>query len=124
MDDRSAVEALAALAQETRLRVFRLLVAAGPGGLPAGEVAQAAGVPASTLSFHLERLERAGLLRSCRRGRQILYAAELENMRRLLAFLTADCCNGHPELCGGLLAVVEACGTACPRCAAEPGGSS
>lgn len=109
MNDRSAVEALAALAQETRLRVYRLLVAAGPGGLPAGEVATAAGVPASTLSFHLERLERVGLVRSCRRGRQILYAAELETMRRLLEFLTADCCHGRPELCAGFVEAIESC---------------
>lgn len=109
MEARLVVEALAALAQETRLRVFRLLVVAGPSGLPAGEVAQAAGVPPSTLSFHLERLARAGLVRSTRRGRQILYAAELEAMRCLLDFLTADCCNGHPEICGGLVQAVEAC---------------
>ncbi len=119
-----AVEALAALAQETRLRVFRLLVAAGPNGLPAGEVAQAAAVPPSTLSFHLERLERAGLVQSWRRGRQILYAAELEAMRRLLAFLTADCCNGHPEICGGLVQTVESCGCAAPVRATEPEGAS
>lgn len=124
MDDRAAVEALAALAQETRLRVFRLLMEAGPGGLPAGEVAQAAAVPASTLSFHLERLERAGLVRSCRRGRQILYAAELETMRRLLAFLTADCCGGHPGLCSGLMQAVEACGGIAERRVAEPGECS
>jgi|DewCreStandDraft_4_1066084.scaffolds.fasta_scaffold00417_37 DNA-binding transcriptional ArsR family regulator len=124
MDDRAALEALAALAQETRLRVFRLLIQAGPGGLPAGEVAEAAAVPASTLSFHLEKLERAGLVRSCRRGRQILYAAELETMRRLVAFLTADCCGGHPELCGGLVQVVEACGPVAPHRVAEPGECS
>lgn len=120
MEARLAVEALAALAQETRLRVFRLLVTAGAGGLPAGEVARAAGVPASTLSFHLERLERAGLARSCRRGRQILYAAELEAMRRLLEFLTADCCRGRPELCGGLVQAVESCGCGPQARAAEP----
>ncbi len=114
MEARLAVEALAALAQETRLRVFRLLVVAGPSGLPAGEVAQAAGVPPSTLSFHLVRLERAGLLRSWRRGRQILYAAELEAMRRLLGFLTADCCSGHPEICGGIVQAVEACDCPAP----------
>ncbi len=124
MNDRLAVEALAALAQETRLRVFRLLVAAGPGGLPAGDVAQAAQVPPSTLTFHLERLERAGLVRSCRRGRQILYAAELEAMRRLLAFLTEDCCNGHPELCGGLVQLLSRCGCEQAGQADEPRGVS
>ena len=123
MDDRLAIEALAALAQETRLRVFRILIAAGPGGLPAGDVAQAAAVPPSTLTFHLERLERAGLVRSCRRGRNILYTAELEVMRRLLAFLPADCCNGHPELCGGLVQAVERCGCGEVRLIDEPQGA-
>ena len=93
---------LAALAHETRLAVFRLLVTAGPSGLPAGEIAERLGVVASTLSFHLKELDRAGLLRSWRRQRQIFYAADYEGTRALLTFLTRDCCQGHPEICGDL----------------------
>lgn len=109
METTDALAALAALAQETRLGVFRRLVAVGPNGLSAGEIATAVDVPPSTLSFHLRELEAAGLLRSWRRQRQILYAADYEGMRRLLVFLTADCCNGRPEICGGLVDVVRDC---------------
>ena len=97
-----AVLALSALAQDTRLAVFRLLVKEGPGGLPAGEVANRLQVTPATLSFHLAQLERAGLLSSHRRSRQIVYRVDLEGTRRLLAFLTEDCCQGRPELCAGL----------------------
>jgi DNA-binding transcriptional ArsR family regulator len=100
MDERNAIEALAGLAQEHRLRVFRLLLREGPGGLPAGQIAERLGVPASTMSSHLAQLERAGLLRSRRDQRRILYAVDLDGVRRLLAFLIEDCCQGHPELCG------------------------
>ena len=102
MEIKSAVAALGALAQETRLAVFRLLIEAGPGGLPAGLIAARLEVSPATLSFHLGQLERAGLLASRRNGRQILYAADIEGTRRLMAFLTEDCCGGHPELCGDL----------------------
>ena len=85
----------------------------GPNGLPAGDIAERVGVPPSTLSFHLKELDRAGLARSWRVQRQIRYAADYEGLRRLLAFLTADCCNGHPEICGGLIEAVAACG--CPE---------
>ena len=102
MEERTALAALAALAHETRLAVFRLLVTVGPSGLPAGEIAERLGVVASTMSFHLKELDRAGLLRSWRRQRQILYAADYEGTRGLLAFLTRDCCQGHPEICGDL----------------------
>jgi DNA-binding transcriptional ArsR family regulator len=100
MDERTAIMALAGLAQEHRLRVFRLLVREGPGGLPAGQIAERLGVPASTMSSHLAQLERAGLLRSRRDQRRIIYAVDLEGIRRLLAFLIEDCCQGHPEICG------------------------
>jgi DNA-binding transcriptional ArsR family regulator len=100
MDERTAIEALAGLAQEHRLRVFRLLVREGPGGLPAGQIAERLSVPASTMSSHLAQLERAGLLRSRRDQRRIIYAVDLEGIRRVLAFLIEDCCQGHPELCG------------------------
>jgi ArsR family transcriptional regulator, arsenate/arsenite/antimonite-responsive transcriptional repressor len=102
MEERTALAALAALAHETRLAVFRMLVAEGPSGLSAGEIAERVGVVASTLSFHLKELERAGLLRSWRRQRQIFYAADIEGTRGLLTFLTRDCCHGHPEICGDL----------------------
>ena len=100
MDERGAIDALAGLAQEHRLRVFRLLVREGPGGLPAGQIAERLGVPASTMSAHLAQLERAGLLRARRDQRRIIYAVDLEGIRRLLAFLIEDCCRGHPEICG------------------------
>jgi DNA-binding transcriptional ArsR family regulator len=112
MDEKDAVAALAALAYETRLRVFRLLVKAGTNGLAAGEIAEAVEVPASTLSFHLKELERARLLRSWRVQRQVRYAFDVEGTRRLLSFLTEDCCQGHPEICGGLVASLAGCG--CP----------
>ncbi|GIX18880.1 ArsR/SmtB family transcription factor [Erythrobacter cryptus] len=98
-----AVEALAALAHETRLAVFRLLVQAGPDGLVAGAIAARCGVPPSTMSHHLATLERAGLVQSARESRLIRYRADYSAMRRLLAFLIADCCAGAPEMCGDLL---------------------
>ncbi|MEK0081888.1 ArsR/SmtB family transcription factor [Benzoatithermus flavus] len=109
MSDEKAVAALAALAQETRLRIFRLLVTAGPNGLTAGEIAEQLGVVASTLSHHLRELKQAGLLRSTRMERNIIYATDYEGTRRLLAFLVEDCCRGHPSLCGSGFAM-----PACP----------
>jgi DNA-binding transcriptional ArsR family regulator len=100
MESRHAIEALAALAQETRLSVFRMLVQIGPNGMAAGEIARRLEVPPATLSFHLRELERAGLLLSRRESRQIFYATHIEGMRRLLGFLMQDCCGGHPEICG------------------------
>lgn len=108
MDLNQVVLALSALAQETRLAVFRLLVKEGPGGLPAGKVAARLGVTPATLSFHLAQLERAGLLSSQRHSRQIVYRVDLDGTRRLLAFLTEDCCQGRPELCAGLKTGVAA----------------
>lgn len=102
MDDGKAVAAFAALAQKTRLAIFRLLVQAGPSGLPAGAIGDRLSVPPSTLSFHLKELDRAGLLRSWRRQRSMLYAVDYHGMRELLTFLTQDCCNGRPEICGDL----------------------
>jgi DNA-binding transcriptional ArsR family regulator len=99
METAAALQALGALAQETRLEVFRLLVRTGPSGLPAGTIAERVGVPPATLSFHLKELERAGLLNARRESRQIYYAPDVEGMRDLLAFLTEDCCGGHPEIC-------------------------
>lgn len=99
----SAVEALGALAHDTRLSVFRLLVQAGPEGLIAGAIAQTAHVPPSTMSHHLGILERAGLVKSERESRLIHYRADYDGMRRLLSFLMQDCCQGVPEMCAELL---------------------
>ncbi|MGH7117930.1 MAG: ArsR/SmtB family transcription factor [Acetobacteraceae bacterium] len=101
MKEKQALSCLAALAHETRLAVFRLLVRQGPSGMPAGEIAQRLAVPPPTLSFHLKELERAGLLRATRRHRKILYATDFAGTRALLDFLMRDCCQGHPDLCGG-----------------------
>lgn len=90
----------AALAHPTRVALIRLLVGAGPDGLPAGEIATALGVAPSSLSFHLREMEAAGLLRATRAGRVIRYAAELDAVRGLAAFLTETCCDGRPDLCG------------------------
>lgn len=109
MESSTAIEALSALAQETRLSVFRLLVREGPSGLTAGALAQQVGVAPSTLSHHLAQLERAGLLRSWRVQRQIFYAADYEGMRRLLTFLTEDCCQGRPEICGDAAVTTDEC---------------
>jgi DNA-binding transcriptional ArsR family regulator len=100
MKDARAVAALAALAHQHRLAIFRLLVKRGPSGMPAGEIADKVGISATNTSFHLKELERAGLLRATRRGRHVLYAVHVEGMRRLLTYLTEDCCQGRPELCG------------------------
>lgn len=108
MESREAVTALSALAQEHRLAVFRLLVRQGPGGLPAGRIASELGLAPAALSFHLKELDRAGLLISAREGRFIRYAVSVEGMRRLLAFLTEDCCGGDPGLCGAAIASASA----------------
>lgn len=104
MNEEQAVAALAALSQPARLRAFRLLVAAGPDGLPAGAIAEALRLAPSGLSFHLRGLERGGLVRAERRGRHIHYSVAVPRMRALLGFLTEDCCGGRPELCGDLAA--------------------
>lgn len=112
MDTSSAIRALAALAQEHRLTAFRLLVKAGEAGLTAGALAEAAGMSATSLSFHVKELERAGLVTQQREGRFIRYRLAVDGMRGLLTFLSEDCCGGHPELCGGTsVAAVNAC---CP----------
>lgn len=102
METLEAAAAFAALSQETRLHLMRLLVAEGASGLPAGEIAARLAVPASTLSFHLAALERAGLTQSTRQSRQIVHAVRMGGVRRLLSFLTETCCGGRPELCGDL----------------------
>ena len=91
-----AVAALAALAQDNRLDVFRLLVQAGPGGMPAGAIAEAFDLAPNTLTFHFDRLRTAGLVTVRREGRSMIYAARFETMNDLLAFLTENCCGGAP----------------------------
>lgn len=102
MEMMTIIRRLTALAQETRLAIYRLLVPAGEGGLPAGVIAERLGVSPATLSFHLKELERAGLLQARREGRSIYYAADYDGMRDLLSFLAEDCCQGRPELCAPL----------------------
>ena len=99
MEGTDVVAALTALAQESRLAVFRLLVREGPDGLPAGRIAAAIGVPPPTLSFHLSQLSHAGLVRARREGRQVLYAADYARMNALLQYLTENCCAGSDAGC-------------------------
>ena len=100
MEVKTAVTALTALAQESRLRIFRLLVQAGETGLAAGEIGEELDIPAATLTFHLKELSHAGLIDSQREGRSIRYALRVEGIRDLLNYLLHDCCKGRPELCG------------------------
>ncbi|HEV7258692.1 MAG TPA: metalloregulator ArsR/SmtB family transcription factor [Bosea sp. (in: a-proteobacteria)] len=109
MEKENVILALAALAQSTRLDVFRLLVSAEPEGLPAGEVARRLEVPHNTMSSHLNILSRAGLVRSERFSRSIVYRADLDALRAVLAFLLKDCCGGRSEICAPLLAELSPC---------------
>ncbi len=92
---KQAVEALAALAQSSRLQVYRLLVEVGPGGMPAGRIGEELQLPPATLSFHLSQLTRAGLARSRQEGRFIIYSADFDIMNKLVAYLTENCCGGR-----------------------------
>jgi DNA-binding transcriptional ArsR family regulator len=94
MDEIGAVSSLAALAQESRLAVFRLLVQQGASGLPAGEISRLTAIPPTTLSFHLSQLSRAGLIGARRAGRQLIYAADFAAMQALLGYLVENCCQG------------------------------
>ena len=94
MEKQMAISALAALAQETRLDVFRALVQAGPEGLPAGIISSALGIPSATLSFHLKELKSAGLVRCKRQGRSRIYSPDFSVTTELIRFLTANCCQG------------------------------
>ena len=112
METKTAVRALAALAQETRLSIFRLLVEAGPPGIAVGHVGETLAVPAATLSFHLKELANAGLTSSRQEGRFIYHSVDYEHMAALMSFLTQNCCQGMPEEC---LSVMEmALGGCCP----------
>lgn len=95
METLNAVAALAALAQESRLAVFRLLIQAGPVGMAAGKISEAVGIPPSSLSFHLKELTNAGMVTSRQEGRFVIYEANFSTAAALVAFLTENCCGGH-----------------------------
>jgi len=99
METKNAVAALAALAQESRLAVFRLLVQAGPEGLPAGKVSETLAIPPSSLSFHLKELTHAGMVSSRQEGRFVIYQANYDAATALIAFLTENCCQGSGAAC-------------------------
>jgi ArsR family transcriptional regulator len=99
MDEGQALSAFGALSQETRLRIVRLLVQAGPDGMAAGSIADAAGVSASNVSFHLKELTLAGLAKAKRAARSINYTADYDGLAGLSQFLMQDCCAGHPAVC-------------------------
>ena len=109
MEQSTAVAALAALAQSTRLETFRLLVRHEPDGLPAGEVARLLEVPQNTMSAHLATLSRAGLIDGERHSRSIIYRANLDQFRTLALFLLQDCCGGNAELCAPIIAALTPC---------------
>ena len=114
MEIKTATRSLAALAQESRLSTFRLLVRAGGDGMPAGAIAESLGIPHNTLSTHLATLTNAGLIRSRREGRSIIYSVDFEGTRSLLGFLLEDCCQGAPEVCNPVLdsVLADCCSTA------------
>ena len=109
MENEDAISALGALAQGTRLDTFRLLVRHEPDGLAAGDIARQLDVPQNTLSAHLGILARAGLVRSARHSRSIIYRVDLDGLRALTLFLVKDCCAGSPKLCAPLLAELAPC---------------
>jgi len=112
MEKTVAIAALGALAQETRLEIFRLLVEQGPAGLPAGEIGERLKQPSPTLSFHLNQLRFAGLVTSRRQSRSIIYIANFETMNGLIAYLTENCCGGRPELCAPAAECPPSCASA------------
>lgn len=99
MNSSQIVQALAALAHETRLALFRMLVEQGPEGLPAGVIAERLGIPPSSLTFHVQHLHRAGLITQRRMSRQLIYAAEFATMNGLVAYLTENCCGRGAAVC-------------------------
>jgi ArsR family transcriptional regulator len=109
LEEHQALDAFGALSQETRLQMVRTLVVAGPEGMPAGAVAEAAGASSSSASFHLAHLERAGLVRSRREARSIIYSADFEGLAALVQFLMQDCCQGRAEVCAPAAAAAAAC---------------
>lgn len=104
-----ALAAFAAMSQDTRLRIIRLLVTVGPDGLAAGSIGESVGASSSRLSFHLTHLEQAGLVRSRREARSIIYSADFTALSGLVAFLMRDCCQGRPEICDPAMAALAEC---------------
>lgn len=111
METESAILALAALAQSTRLEVFRLLIKSEPEGLAAGEIAKSLAVPQNTMSAHLAVLSRAGLVSARRISRSIVYRAELTRFQAVMLFMLNDCCDGRPDICAPLIESIMPC---CP----------
>jgi ArsR family transcriptional regulator len=109
MNTSQALEAFSALAHETRLMVFKLLIKESEQGISAGIIARQLSVQPSTLTAHLHILRRAGLIQSSRQKQKILYSADISGTRDLLRFLTQECCKGHPEICAELSASVKIC---------------
>ncbi len=107
MNEIKAIKFMSALAQEHRLRIFRLLMQEGANGLAASAIAEAVQISRTSVSFHLKELETSGLLHSWREGRSIRYAVVIEAVRGFLVFLTQDCCQGHPEICSPLMAPAQ-----------------
>ena len=112
MDNKNAIECFAALAQDTRLAAFRLLIRHEPEGLAAGDIARQLDVPHNTMSAHLAVLTRAGLTVSSRQSRSIIYRADLAHVQETVRFLVRDCCAGHPEVCEPLLDLAATCAPA------------
>lgn len=112
MEERQALMAFAALSQETRLHIVRMLVVAGPDGMAAGAVAEKAEVSPSNVSFHLKELERAGLINQKREARSMIYTANYDGLGALVRFLMEDCCAGHPEICAPAAEVAACCAPA------------
>lgn len=107
MDQKLAIDNFSALAQDSRLAIFRLLVRLEPHGLPVGEISRLLDIIPSTLSGHLGILKRAGLLKSTRRQREIHYTANLDHMGDLIRFMLQDCCNGKVENCGEIISLIK-----------------
>jgi DNA-binding transcriptional ArsR family regulator len=115
MESEVAILALAALAQSTRLEVFRLLVKHEPTGLAAGDIATALAVPQNTMSSHLSVLSRASLVSAQRFGRSIVYRADLERFQAVVLFMLRDCCDGRPEICAPLIENLTPCCSPKPK---------
>lgn len=109
MDEKQALDAFGALSQETRLRIVKFLVTAGPDGMSAGSIGEEMDASSSRMSFHLSHLEGAGLIESRRDGRSIIYSARFAALSSLIEFLMKDCCQGHPEVCNPAVAALAAC---------------
>ena len=115
MESENVILALAALAQSTRLDVFRLLVKHEPAGLAAGDIARALAVPQNTMSSHLSVLSRAGLVSAQRFSRSIVYRADLSRFRAVVVFMLRDCCDGRPEICGPVIEDLTPCCSPKPK---------